>query len=82
MEREAGQSAAIELLLWRRVSALPGLDPKERTGCPGTFSQSLDERDEPLCVSFECDSLSEELEEKKKEEKEAEFCTGFLGEIR
>jgi hypothetical protein len=38
----------------------------QSAGCPGTFSQSKigkRERGFLLCVSFECDSLSEELEE-------------------
>lgn len=46
---------------------------KERTGCPGTFSQSGLFSDEKrrelrnsLCVSFECDPLSEELGKRKK----------------
>lgn len=63
-------SAAIKLLLWRRVSALPDKSQNPRrefwAGCPGTFSQSLCGMSLPrpgatLCVSFECDSLSEEL---------------------
>lgn len=43
---------------------MPGLKNSGKSaGCPGTFSQSecLKEEDSSLCVSFECDSLSEEL---------------------
>lgn len=59
-----GQSAAIELLLWRRVSALPDLEnfgePKHRVS--GDFLPKLGgKKGSSLCVSFECDSLSEEL---------------------
>ncbi|KAJ5238627.1 hypothetical protein N7468_003246 [Penicillium chermesinum] len=44
--------AAIELLLWRRVSALPDLKTLENqsAGCPGTFSQSKSRKEETSFV--------------------------------
>lgn len=40
--------AAIELLLWRRVSAVPGIF-LQSAGCPGTFSQSEGEAEASVC---------------------------------
>lgn len=55
------------MLLWRRVSAV-----LLEEGCPGTFSQSISSQElaeRPvkisLFVSFECDSLNEEVEGRK-----------------
>jgi len=65
------------LLLWRRVSAIPcvetrvvrGLSPKAVCVCETSVVACL-------CVSFECDSLSEELgrEEKAVQTAEDGFC--------
>ncbi|KAJ5882117.1 uncharacterized protein N7529_000789 [Penicillium soppii] len=44
-------------------SAWLGTLVAQSAGCPGTFSQSEIRRQCLLCVSFECDSLNEELEE-------------------
>lgn len=67
-----GQLAAIKLLLWRRVSALPATDPRIGQGVRGLSPKArfllAEEWEYPvgtLCVSFECDPLSEEL---RKEE--------------
>ena len=60
--------------------AWPDSSKEEWSGCPGTFSQSLCKRgyhDGNLCVSFECDSLSEELE-RRREKRGKKFCGDFL----
>jgi len=62
------------LLLWRRVSAIPcgetrvvrGLSPKAVCVCETSMVACL-------CVSFDCDSLSEELERKAVAEAEDGF---------
>jgi hypothetical protein len=57
------------VLLWRRVSAI-----LQKEGRPGTFSQSMQLflAERPMKVSpfvcFECDSLSEGVEEREKQE--------------
>ena len=73
---EIGRFSRYHLLLWRRVSALPDPIPRkeEWAGCPGTFPKACGNKgyhEDTLCVSFECDSLSEELERRRRRKKDS-----------
>ena len=75
-----GRFSRYHLLLWRRVSALPDPIPRkeEWAGCPGTFPKACGNKgyhEDTLCVSFECDSLSEELERRRRRKKR--FAANF-----
>lgn len=77
---EIGRFSRYHLLLWRRVSALPDPIPRkeEWAGCPGTFPKACGNKgyhEDTLCVSFECDSLSEELERRRRRKKR--FAANF-----
>ena len=72
LNQEVGRTKPRSLLLWRRVSARSAYIPERNAELSGDFLPKHDmfvsemDRSLSLFVSFDCDSSSEELIEKKK----------------
>jgi hypothetical protein len=76
----AGECKPRDVLLWRRLSACPAQGRRSGDFLPKRVKAGDSEELRLLCVSFECDSLSGELWERKEKERGTQFRK-FLEEV-